>query len=90
MVNIKKRIKVEQTLIENNEEISALYEELIASEESLNENYIELTNKQRELLLSEEKYRLVAESSLDIIWEEDLKTNIESKFYEIKIIQFSI
>ncbi|WP_160690645.1 ABC transporter substrate binding protein [Clostridium sp. C2-6-12] len=75
MVNIKKRIKVEHTLMENNEEISTLYEELVASEESLNENYIELTNKQSELLLSEEKYRLVAESSLDIIWEEDLKTN---------------
>lgn len=75
MINIKKRTKVEQTLIESNEEISALYEELIASEESLHENYIELTNKQGELLLSEEKYRLVAESTLDIIWEEDLITN---------------
>jgi diguanylate cyclase (GGDEF)-like protein/PAS domain S-box-containing protein len=75
MINIKKRIKIEQTLIENNEEISALYEELIASEESLHENYIELTDKQSELLQSEEKYRLVAESTLDIIWEEDLITN---------------
>jgi diguanylate cyclase (GGDEF)-like protein/PAS domain S-box-containing protein len=75
IINIKKRIKLEKKLIENNKEISALYEELIASEESLNENYIALTNKQSELLLSEEKYRLVAESTLDIIWEEDLKTN---------------
>lgn len=75
IINIKKRLETEKILIENNEEISALYEELIASEESLHENYIELTNKQSELLLSEEKYRLVAESTLDIIWEEDLNEN---------------
>jgi diguanylate cyclase (GGDEF)-like protein/PAS domain S-box-containing protein len=86
IINIKKRIKIEQTLIENNEEISALYEEISASEESLQENYIELTNKQRELLQSEEKYRLVAESTLDIIWEEDLITNkrtYSDKLFEI-------
>jgi len=76
MINIKRRIKVEKKLIENNDEISALYEELIASEDSLQMNYIELNNKQNQLLLSEEKYRLIAESSLDIIWEEDMKTNI--------------
>ena len=86
MVNIKKRIEVEKKLIENNDEISALYEELIASEESLQMNYIELNGKQNELLLSEEKYRLIAESSLDIIWEEDAKTNIRTysdKLFEI-------
>jgi diguanylate cyclase (GGDEF)-like protein/PAS domain S-box-containing protein len=86
MINIKKRIKVEKILINNNDEISALYEELIASEESLQANYIELNDKQNELLLSEEKYRLVAESSLDIIWEEDAQTKIRKysdKLFEI-------
>jgi hypothetical protein len=62
MINIKKRIKIEKILIENNDEISALYEELMASEESLQVNYVELNNKQNEILLSEEKYRLIAES----------------------------
>jgi diguanylate cyclase (GGDEF)-like protein/PAS domain S-box-containing protein len=86
MINIKKRIKIEKKLIENNDEISSLYEELIASEDSLQINYVELSNKQNELLLSEEKYRLIAESSLDIIWEEDMKTNIRiysDKLFEI-------
>lgn len=86
MINIKKRIKIEKKLIDNNDEISALYEELIASEDSLQMNYVELNNKQNELLLSEEKYRLIAESSLDIIWEEDMKTNIRTysdKLFEI-------
>lgn len=86
LINIKKRVKVEKILINSNDEISALYEELIASEESLQANYIELNDKQNELLLSEEKYRLVAESSLDIIWEEDAKTKIRKysdKLFEI-------
>ncbi|OOM75556.1 phytochrome-like protein cph2 [Clostridium puniceum] len=86
IINIKKKIEIEKKLIENNEEISTLYEELIASEESLQMNYIELNDKQNELLLSEEKYRLIAESSLDIIWEEDMKTNIRKysdKLFEI-------
>lgn len=86
MINIKKRIKAERILLENNEEINALNEELIASEESLKVNYLELNNKQDELLQSEEKYRLVAESSTDIICEEDVKNNsrkFSHKLFEI-------
>ena len=86
MINIKKRIKVEKTLLENNEQINALYEELLASEESLQVNYLELNNKQNELVISEEKYRLVAESSADIIWEEDVKNSARKfshKLFEI-------
>lgn len=79
MINIKKRIKVEKILLENNEEINALNEELLASEDYLQVNYLELNNKQDELVRSEEKYRLVAEASTDIIWEEDLRNN-ERKF----------
>lgn len=75
MINIKKRIKAEKILLDNNEQINALNEELIASEESLQLNYKELNNKQDELVESEEKYRLVAEASSDIIWEEDVQNN---------------
>ncbi|BCZ47563.1 diguanylate cyclase [Clostridium gelidum] len=86
MINILERIKVEKKLIENNEEISALYEELIASEESLQINYIELNKRQDEILLSEEKYRLVVESSTDITWEQNCKDNTRKysdKLFEI-------
>jgi len=86
MINIRKRIKVEKKLIENNDEISVLCEELIASEESLQMNYVELNNKQNELLLSEEKYRLIAESSTDIIWEQNCEDNTlkySDKLFEI-------
>lgn len=75
MINVNKRIKAEKILLESNEEINALYEELIASEESLQLNYQVLNSKQDELMQSEEKYRLVAEASSDIIWEEDVKNN---------------
>ncbi|OPJ57568.1 ABC transporter substrate binding protein [Clostridium chromiireducens] len=86
IINIRKRIEVEKKLIENNEEINALYEELLASEESLQMNYGELNRRQNDLLLSEEKYRLVAESTNDIIWEEDVKDNtrkFSDKLFEI-------
>jgi len=86
IINIKKRIKIEKELLENNEEINTLYGELIAFEESLQANYDELNKKQNELLLSEEKYRLVAESSMDIIWEEDCVSNTRKysdKLFEI-------
>ena len=86
MINIKKRIKVEKILLENNDQINSLYEELLTSEESLRVNYLELNNKQNELVLSEEKYRLVAESSTDIIWEENVKNNARKfshKLFEI-------
>lgn len=86
IINIKKRIKVEKKLIENNDQISALYEELIASEDSLQVNYVELNNKQNEILLSEEKYRFIAESSMDIIWEQNCKDNARKysdKLFEI-------
>ena len=86
MINIRKRIKVEKKLIENNEKINVLYEELLASEESLQINYIELNKKQDEISLSEEKYRLIAESSTDIIWEQNCKDNTRKysdKLFEI-------
>ena len=83
MINIKKRIKAEKILLENNEEINTLNEEILASEEALKINYMKLNNKQYELLQSEEKYRLVAESSTDIIWEEDVKNNARKFSYKL-------
>ena len=68
------RKKIEKKLRNNNEELSALYEEIYSTDESLQENLKELMIKQEELRISEEKYRMVAEATKDIIWELDAET----------------
>ncbi len=44
-------------------EMTALYEELAASEESLQEQYDELYNNREQIQMSEEKYRLISEAT---------------------------
>lgn len=84
--NIYLRNKAEKELMDKNEELMALYEEIAASDEELKENFHKLMDKQEELQKSEERYRLVAESTMDIIWEGDLvnkKRYFSEKLYEI-------
>ncbi len=69
------RNKAEKELMIKNEELTALYEEVAASEEELRENMLMLMEKQEELQRSEERYRIVMESTTDIIWEGDLINN---------------
>lgn len=68
------RLKNEE-LTAVNEELTAVYEEIAASEEELKENMYMLMEKQDELTISEERYRIVMESTADIIWEGDLVNN---------------
>lgn len=73
--NIYLRKRVEQELLEKNEEVTAIYEEIAASDEELKANMQLLMEKQEELLRSEQRYRIVMESTMDIIWEGDLVNN---------------
>ncbi|TWH47659.1 diguanylate cyclase (GGDEF)-like protein [Sporomusa sp. KB1] len=49
VMNIKLRRKVEATLRENNEELTALYEEIAASDETLRRNFGELIEQQQQI-----------------------------------------
>lgn len=50
-------------------EMTALYEELAASEESLHEQYDELYNSREQIRISEEKYRLISEATTQGLFE---------------------
>ena len=53
---------------------------------TLKENLHELIEKQEQLMRSEQRYRIVAESTMDIIWEGDLiskKRFFSEKLYDI-------
>jgi diguanylate cyclase (GGDEF)-like protein/PAS domain S-box-containing protein len=80
------RKRVEKELRMKNDEVTAIYEEIAASDEELKQKIDELTQKQQALWISEERYRVVAESTMDIIWEGDLlnkKRIFSEKLYEI-------
>jgi len=84
--NIYLRTRAEKELRMKNEEITAIYEEIAASDEELKDNIHALTQKQEALWRSEERYRIVAESTMDIIWEGDLinkKRIFSEKLYDI-------
>jgi diguanylate cyclase (GGDEF)-like protein/PAS domain S-box-containing protein len=84
--NIYLRKRAEQELREKNEEVTAIYEEIAASDEELKSNMQLLMEKQEELLRSEQRYRIVMESTMDIIWEGDLINNkrlFSGKLYDI-------
>lgn len=55
---------------EKNFEMTALYEELYASEETLKEQYDQLFESREKLKSSEEKYRLIFEASSEGLWEQ--------------------
>lgn len=84
--NIQLRILAEKELKLRNEEVRSIYEEMASSDEELKENLDELIQKQDQLSISEQRYRLVAESTMDIIWEGDLinqKRYFSEKLYDI-------
>lgn len=54
---------------QNSDEMSALYEELYASEETLMEQYDELLHRKNVIEASEERYRLIFDASIEGIWE---------------------
>lgn len=67
--------RVEEELMRKNEDLHAAYEELTATEEELRANYEELHKREQALRESEEKYRLLTETSTDVIYLMD-KTGI--------------
>jgi diguanylate cyclase (GGDEF)-like protein/PAS domain S-box-containing protein len=84
--NIYLRTRAEKELRIKNEEVTAIYEEIAASDEELKANLHELIKKQEQLTRSEQRYRIVAESTTDIIWEGDIvrqKRFFSEKLYDI-------
>ena len=70
----------------NYEELSALYEQISATEGELRAQYDELQYSQRILRKGEERYRLALDGSNDAIWEFDLESYeffVSDKFYEM-------
>ena len=61
-------------LSSNYDELSAVYEELLATEEAVRAQYDELTINEEALRNSEERYKLALECVNDSIWELDLVT----------------
>ena len=86
MVFFQRERKMKKELSEQHKELSNLYEELTLSEEELRAQNEELIISHRKLEASETRYRLVAESANDIVWEWDIKTDeriMAKKAYEM-------
>lgn len=77
--NIHLRTMAEKKLKMRNEEVTSIYEEMASSDKELKENLDQLRR-------SEQRYKIVAESTMDIIWEGDLinqKRYFSEKLYDI-------
>nr|WP_243277941.1 ABC transporter substrate binding protein [Clostridium yunnanense] len=86
ITNILRRKKAEEELKKNNYELSALYEELAASDEELRHQYIRLEENRDIIQKNEEMYRLVFEMANDGLWEINLITGeryFSDRWYEI-------
>jgi len=73
-------------LSSNYDELSAVYEELLATEEAVRAQYDELASNEEALRNSEERYKLALECVNDSIWELDLVTGkffASDKLYDI-------
>lgn len=77
-------IKLDEiSLKNNNEELSALYEELTASEEELRQQLDEISTSNELLQLSEERFKTLVDNSKDIIYSCDCRgvfTAVNRKF----------
>jgi len=78
--------KMKKRLLENNEELTQIYEELAASDEELKQQFDELLSVKEMLAKSEERFRLASDGSNAIIWDADLTTmtyHFSDKWYEL-------
>jgi len=73
---ITKLRRVEEELLQRNEELHAAYEELAGADEELRQNFDELSKKEQTLRESEEKFRALVEHSLDGILITDFSGNL--------------
>jgi PAS domain S-box-containing protein len=62
---VTKLKRIEEELLQKNEDLNRACEELTATEEELRQNYDDLNKKERVLRESEEKFRALVEHSLD-------------------------
>jgi len=76
--DITEHKEAELKIKKNNEELTALYEEIVATEEELRTQYEMLALLNEKLRLSEERYKLSLEGANDGIWDWDIK---EDKLY---------
>lgn len=74
VANIVKRKKIENKLIQSNEEITAVYEELTATEEELRQKYNELQFSREQLIKSKARYKLVFKASFEGLWDYNFET----------------
>lgn len=75
-VEVTQLKRIEEELMRKNEDLHAAYEELTATEEELRANYEELHRREEALRESEEKYRLMTETTTDVIYMMDKKGTI--------------
>lgn len=61
--------QMSSSIIASREEMTALYEELSASEETLQDQYDELIRNRDQIALSERRYKLVFDASNEGLWE---------------------
>jgi len=71
LIIIYKRKRVEQKLLHANDEFSALYEQMAATEEELRHQYALKEKNEQQLTQSQERYQLALEGSNDVIWHLD-------------------
>ncbi|AFM00241.1 MULTISPECIES: EAL domain-containing protein [Desulfitobacterium] len=76
LINIRRRMKVENNLRIKNEEIAAMHEELTATEEELRQQFDELLNHQQQLKETQQLQELVLEAATDTIWDWDMLRDI--------------
>lgn len=83
---ITDRVNYEVQLIEKHEELSAVYEQLAASEQALKNQLDELIEQRQQLLEKDQRYNLVVEASNIGIWEWDVASDTyfySDKWYEL-------
>lgn len=78
LLNISKRKENEKLLRNQKEELTAVYEELTASEEELRQQFNEIVAHEQALRQSEERFKLAMEATRDTIWEWDLASGLRS------------